>query len=260
MPLVSEPFEDTVLLAFHALRRIPGFAHCITTQPWNMATHRGPQSDQAVQRRRRVCEHLGLPFDRLTAADQIHSAHVLRIVPGDVGAGRADRASALSFIDGMVCGLPATPLLQFSADCPILLAVDARRRVFGTAHASWRGTVAGIAGELVRQLRLAFDVAPADLAVGIAPCAGPDRYEVGEIVFRIAAARFPEAEAHFPVHDGRRYFDLRAGNVAQLVAAGVRPEQICVAEECTISDARFYSHRREGPQTGRFGLIAGFKA
>jgi hypothetical protein len=256
--LVSEPLDDTALLSFPTLREIGGLAHCVTTRPWNMACHRGPEAHLAVARRRRVCQHLGLPFEHLTAADQIHSAHVLRILPTDVGRGRDGRETAMHFVDGMICDLGGVPLIQFSADCPIILAVEPNQRVFGTAHASWRGTVAGISAELVRQMVREFGVDPAELTAAIGPCAGPEEYEIGEEVFRIAKTRLADADRYFPVHHGRRCFDLRSANAAQLAAAGVRRQRIIVARETTMSDDRFFSHRRDGPLTGRFALFAGF--
>lgn len=257
--LFEEPFEDTHLLTFPALQRIPGFVHAVTTRPWNMAPHQGPQADLAVARRRRVCEHLGLSFEQLTAAEQIHSGHVLRVLPADVGAGRNGRDSAIRFIDGMVCDLTGVPLIMFSADCPLVLAVDPIRRVFGMAHASWRGTVAGISTELVRQLRQELDVRSEDLHVGIGPCAGSARYEVGPEVFRIVTARLTGAERFFQPRGERHLLNLPAANVAQLMDAGVRPDHLTIADHCTITDERFFSHRREGAGTGRFAVVAGFR-
>lgn len=257
--LTSEAFEDTSLLSFPLLREVEGFVHAVTTRPWNLAAHRGPHVELAIERRKRLCAHLGLPFERLTVPEQIHSAHVVRVRPSDVGAGREGRQTAMRFVDGLVCDLPRTGLMLFSADCPIIVAVEPRRRVFGAVHASWRGTVARIAEELVRQLRRAFHVEPGDLRVGIGPCAGPTEYEVGEEVFRIAEAQLPGAQRFFPTVGGRRFFDLRGANATQLAGTGVQPERIGVATECTISDQRFYSHRRDGPDTGRFAFIAGFR-
>jgi hypothetical protein len=250
---------DAGLLYFPALRQIDGFAHAITTRPWNMAPHVGPQAGLALERRRMVCEHLGLPFERLTATEQVHGAHVVRLLPSDAGAGRDGRDTAIRFVDGVVGDIPGVPVMLFSADCPLIVAVDPRRRVFGMAHASWRGTVDGMAGELIRQLRREFEVNPADLVAGICPCAGVERYEVGDEVMRVAQARWGDADRFFPLLGGRRRFDLRAANLAQLVEAGVPPERITVAAECTIGDGRFFSHRRDGPDTGRFALVAGFR-
>ncbi len=191
MPLCelrSEPLAETQLLHFPPFDSIPGFAHAVTTRPWNMATHRGPEANLAVDRRRQLCMHLGLPFERLTAADQVHSPHVIRVRESDAGAGRDGRETALRFVDGLACDLANTPLMQFSADCPLILVAEPNRRLFGMAHASWRGTVTGIAGELIRQLRVEFSVDPAKLIAGVCPCAGPEEYEVGEEVLRIACS------------------------------------------------------------------------
>jgi YfiH family protein len=174
------------------------------------------------------------------------------------GSGKVSVPS-LRFCRSAATERPDTPLMTFSADCPLILAVDPRRRVFGTAHASWRGTVAHIAMELVEQLRANFKVRPNDLLVGIGPCAGPDEYEVGDVVRRIAVGRLPGASRFFPAKGEKWCFNLRAANVAQLIDAGIRLENIAIASASTIADPRFFSHRRDGADTGRFALIAGFK-
>ncbi len=257
--LTSQALEETALLSFPHLSEIDGFVHAVTTRPWNLSPDRGPEAELAVGRRKKVCEALGLPFEKLTAPDQIHSPHVVRVGPEDAGSGREGRKTAIPFVDGLVCDLPGVPVMQFSADCPLILAVDSRRRVFGTAHASWRGTVAHIAMELIEQLASNFKSRPNDLLVGIGPCAGPEEYEVGDDVRRIALSRLPGATRFFPVKGDKWCFNLRAANVAQLIDAGIRPEKIVVASASTISDPRFFSHRRDGADTGRFALIAGFK-
>lgn len=256
--LESEAFQDTQLLRFPSLNAIAGFAHAITTKPWNMAVHQGPQEERAVQRRKDLCRLLGFEFERLTAPDQIHSPHVLRVKPSDIGAGRDGRQTAIGFTDGLVCDLPGVPIMQFSADCPIVVLVEPRRRIFGTAHASWRGTVAGITSELIRQLKQEFAVDPADFLAAICPCAGPGEYEVGEIVRRIALGRLEGADLFFVPCGDRYNFDLRAANVDQLVRGGVPAGNISVANASTISDPRFFSHRREGVETGRFAFLGGF--
>ena len=257
--LVAESFHDTQLLRFEELDGIPGFAHCITTRPWNMATHRGEFCERAAERRELVCRHLGLSFSNLTAADQVHSPHVLRVRAEDVGSGRMNRTTAMKFTDGLVCDLPDVPLIQFSADCPLVLAVDPRRGAVGTAHASWRGTVTSISAELIRMMQKQFGTRAADLVVAICPCAGPEEYEVGPEIQRIAEARLGDVAGFFPSRNGRLYFDMRGANVGQLVAGGVAPERILVARASTMSDRRFYSHRMDGPDTGRFAVIAGFR-
>jgi YfiH family protein len=256
--LSSESFQDTHLLRVPAFEGISGFAHAITTKPWNMALHQGPQHEQSIQRRKQLCRHLGFRFERLTAPDQIHSPHVLQVMPIDVGAGREGRETAIQFTDGLICDLSGVPLMQFSADCPIVVLIEPGRRIIGTAHASWRGTVAGITAELVHQLKQEFAIDPTALIAAICPCAGPGEYEVGEIVRRIALSRLEDADRFFTPTRDRYFFDLRAANVDQLIRGGLLPQNMSIASASTISDTRFYSHRREGPSTGRFAFIGGF--
>ena len=92
--LIAEPFADTSLLRFRQLSRMASFVHAITVKPWNMAPHRQTDREQVIRRRQQVCQYLGLSFDRLTAPDQIHSNHVLRVSAGDVGAGRLGREAS----------------------------------------------------------------------------------------------------------------------------------------------------------------------
>lgn len=257
--LEATSYQDTCFFRFPALGAIPGFAHLITSRPWNMATHCGPETDRAITRRRIICAHLGLPFDRLTAPEQIHSPHIVEVLPSDAGAGREGRHAAMRFVDGLVCSLADVPLMQFSADCPLLVAVEPRRRVFGTAHAGWRGTVGEIALELIRQLRSRYDARPEDLLAGIGPCLRPSEYEVGDELRRIAVARLPDGERFFSREAGRLCFDLRSANLEQLLRAGLNRGRISVAANSTFSDPRFYSYRREGDTTGRFALVAGFR-
>ncbi len=256
--LAATALEDTTIFQFPSMQSIPGFGHAITSRPWNMATHCGPETEKTIERRRKVCEFVGLSFEKLTAADQIHSPHVLPIESCDIGAGREGRDTALKFVDGMVCDISGVALMQFSADCPLVILVEPSRRVFGMCHASWRGTVAEISVELVRQLRRAYVIDPKKLIGGICPCAGPLEYEVGEDVRRIAAARLNDVDRYFPRVRGSWRFDLRAANVDQLVRSGVRAENISVASICTMSDDRFYSFRCHGEGAGRFALVAGF--
>jgi copper oxidase (laccase) domain-containing protein len=63
-----------------------------------------------------------------------------------------------------------------------------------------------------------------------------------------------EAESWFLEKDGRLIFDLWAANRSQLTTAGIPPDHVETAGICTICDPRFWSHRRDGPDAGRFAL------
>jgi copper oxidase (laccase) domain-containing protein len=67
------------------------------------------------------------------------------------------------------------------------------------------------------------------------------------------AAVVPEARS--TTSWGTPAIDVGAGVVAQLQADGVRVTDLG-AQECTIEHDEWYSYRRQGQDSGRFGAIA----
>jgi YfiH family protein len=152
--------------------------------------------------------------------------------------------------DGVVSDLRGQHFLLTFADCVPLLFFDPVRKVMGAAHAGWRGTAAGMAVEIVRAMRDQFGCEPEDIQAGIGPSIGPCCYEVGPEVDRTF-----DAAGHSPVMEGRN-LDLWSTNEQQLRDVGVgRVERADLCTACR-SDT-FFSHRRGGGITGRFGLCAG---
>lgn len=230
--------------------------HVVTAGPLNFATNRGPHRRRAVELRRDLCRRLQLDFDRLTAARQVHGSEVLRVTARDQGAGRSGPDQALPLLDGLICDTPGVGLLLLSADCPLVVLADPSHRAIGVAHCGWRSLMAGICTRLVRQMNAEFDSDPAQLLAAVGPCPCPGHYPVGPEVVRIAAMRFGPSHQLFAGDPAARLFDLRAAVLVQLTAAGLPPGSIELARECTVADTRFFSHRRQGPDTGRFALIA----
>jgi len=262
--MVSEMIErshgDVTLLSFASLAAIPRLVHAVTTRPQNCAPHRGIACEEAVHWRKRVCEVLGMSFESLTSPEQVHGADVLALEPGDVGRGRDGRHGAIQFVDGLITDMPDVPLIILSADCPLVLVCDPDRPAVGAVHASWRGTVAGAAENLVRQMVCSYGSDPSRMKAAISPSAGPCCYEVGPHVRRIARTRLADADDCF-VEQGRRVlFDLWTANRNQLAAAGIPPDAIEVARLCSICDRRFWSHRRDGADAGRTALLIGLRA
>jgi len=255
LALIETSHGDLRLLAFERLSQAAGFRHAITTRPQNYAPHRGSGRADAVRWRKRVCEILGVGFEPLTSPEQVHGAEVLALKEADLGCGRDGRQSAVRFVDGLMTQRRGVPLVLLSADCPLVCAYDPVAGAIGAVHASWQGTVARAAENLVHQMERSFGSAPGRLLVGIAPSAGPCCYEVGEHVRRIARTRLDDTDSCFVTRGGRIVFDLWESNVRQLMGAGVPREQIEVAGVCTICDPRFWSHRRDGSEAGRNALF-----
>ncbi|MBE0565893.1 MAG: laccase domain-containing protein, partial [Krumholzibacteria bacterium] len=67
----------------------------------------------------------------------------------------------------------------------------------------------------------------------------------------------PGAAGFFTPRGGRWILDLWAANRAQLEAAGVPAGAITVTGICTICNAQYPSHRRQGTDAGRFAAVIG---
>ena len=227
-------FTDGVL-RIPVLASAPGLVHGFSTVAL------GDMRGNGHAPRRAFASALGLDPGRLTAAGSVHGAAVARV---DLEAGTVPN------VDALVTDRPGLPLLVTCADCYALVVFDPRRRALALAHAGWRGTAAGIAGEVVRALRAAYGSRPEDLLVGLGPGICADCYEVsGEV-----AARFDDRFLR-PSGGDRFRLDLAAANRAQLEDAGVFGGLVHQQGACTRETPELPSHRRS-PDGSRFACIA----
>ena len=150
--------------------------------------------------------------------------------------------------DGLVTDQVGPVLTTFAADCVPLLFADPVARVCGSAHAGWRGTVAGVAPRVVARMG-ELGARPADVRVALGPSIGPCCFEVQADV----AAEFARVCAgSVQQRGGRTYVDLWQTNRELLLKAGLAPEHIDAAPPCTHCDPRrFYSYRRDGAGIGQ---------
>jgi copper oxidase (laccase) domain-containing protein len=110
-------------------------------------------------------------------------------------------------------------------------------------HCGWRGLSGGIVAAGVAALRGLG--AGGELQAVIGPGAGGCCYETGDEVRELFAA--------YGAATGR-LLDLKAVAATQLRDAGVAV--VADVGRCTICDERYFSHRREGADTGRQGGFA----
>jgi YfiH family protein len=206
----------------------------------NLGSKWGDDPARVRENRRRFFREAGI--ERLWSVTQVHGRDVARIGPeADAEALSRVRADAMASLEsGVALGV-------YTADCIPLLLCDPKTGAFAAAHAGWRGTAAGVATAVVEALVEHYHVAPAELRVALGPSIGPCCFEVGEDV----ASKFP-SDFVKPRPGRKPTVDLRAANVAQLVAAGMREAHIDAASPCTACDReRFYSFRRDGRETGQ---------
>jgi YfiH family protein len=182
--------------------------------------------------RRRLAERVGTRADRVFMGWQVHGAELQEWGEADVSR-FADPDADLRKVDGHLTGAAGSALLVLVADClPVALSGGGRVAML---HCGWRGLAAGILERAVAR----FDAPP---AAAVGPGIGRCCYEVGEEVLQA----FADLDG---VADGRM-LDLRAVAARRLERAGV--EQVEHVDLCTSCNPDlFFSHRRDGPETGR---------
>ena len=148
---------------------------------------------------------------------------------------------------------PGVLLAVRTADCvPILLAGPGG---VAAVHAGWRGTAQGILAKAVGVLGVQLGCEAREIRAAIGPSIGLDAYEVGlEVVEGIE--RLVPKDRFVKQKSGAIHVDLKAANRFQLEQAGV--QAIDVLSDCTHQSPLFFSHRRDGPATGRMASVIGW--
>jgi hypothetical protein len=182
--------------------------------------------------------------------------------------------------------VPGVLLAIQTADCIPVLVADPKRRAAAGFHAGWRGTVKRIVESGVGSMRLAFGSDPQDLIAAIGPGIGVCCYAVGEEVLSEFESQFSYARELFrevfdtdpvrkkypmlfltqraPGHSNigpSLHVNLVEANRRQLLAAGLRPENIQVIGGCTqCHNDLFFSHRASQGHAGRMMAVIGIRA
>lgn len=242
------------LLRASRLGAFPGVRHGFTTRAGGVS--QGPfASLNLAQRDGERPEAVAENWDRVAAAldpdrsgddvalvHQVHGAAVARVGRG------AGALAVVAEADASFTTEVGVILAVRVADCvPVLLAGPG---VVGVAHAGWRGAALGVV-DAVLDAMIGATGAPAEAFVAaIGPAISARRFEVGpEVVEGLVATGVSAAEVvAFVGPRGRPHVDLPGVVRRQLERRGVAAE---VLDRCTVEDAELFSHRRDGPTTGR---------
>ena len=206
----------------------------------NLANHVGDKAESVDENRRRLAE--ALPGEAVCWLNQVHGVNVVEAAPEVVPDADAHWTAARDL-----------PLAVLTADClpVVLMARDAS--CVGIAHAGWRGLAAGV----LESLLAAMPAEPALMSAWLGPAISAAAYEVGPEVKATFEHQCGEesGDCFRPSHrQGHWMADLAALARLRLSWAGVCT--ITGGDRCTHGEsAHFFSHRREGPATGRMATL-----
>jgi len=147
--------------------------------------------------------------------------------------------------DALVANQPGRFVAVKSADCIPLLVADPECRVVAAVHGGWRGTLAGIAGNVVKEL-VRRGANPARLVAAAGPCIRACCFEVGPEVSHQFQNWFPERD---DLGDRAR-IDLIEATRRQLLLNGLNSARLDLDGPCTVCGGREFHSWRRDRQTG----------
>ncbi len=283
-PWVLRSSRSLQILQLTPFRKLPWLVHGFSTRPGGVSQLDGRKvlnlgfmewdtHENIAENRRLLQTALDAEDFALSPLKQIHSDAIRLFSAAPALACKGDAS---------VTNRPGLLLAVQTADCVPILLVDPKKRAVAAIHAGWKGTLARIAEKAVGRIRLEFGSKPADLFAALGPSIGPCCYEVGADFVTKFTAQFADASEYFdeprtgdepnplqwlsmapPGHQPpprNVHLDLPKANRAQLLAAGLRPQNIFSSGLCTACRTDlFFSHRREGALSGRLLSVIGMR-
>lgn len=288
-PALAKPWrlrtvDGLRILQLDPFSKLPWLVHGFSTRHGGVSSLDGQQvlnlsftdwdTRENVARNRSVfLSTIGGESLTLVAVKQIHSA-VIQCFAGEPEAVRTGDASSTAAA-GLLLAIQ-------TADCVPILLVDPRKRAVAAIHAGWRGTLARITQKAAGTMQREFASRPADILAAIGPSIGPCCYEVGAELVTQFSSQFADASDYFdeartgeepnplqwlnmypPGHQPPPkavHLDLRTANRSQLLAAGLRGQNIFASDLCTgCRPDLFFSYRKEGQRSGRLLSVVGIR-
>lgn len=215
----------------------------VSEGPWgslNLGTSNGDDPSRVADNLALVAEAAGV--DRLVRMTQVHGASVAWVE--DLADGEIPEA------DVLLSATPGVGVLVRVADCTPIVIAAADGSMVAVVHCGREGLLAGVVAAAVSELRGRGATA---LEAWIGPRACGRCYELPQDMVDMVSGIVPEARS--TTSWGTPSVDVGAGVLAQLATLDVVTNDLA-AGVCTIEDEQWFSYRRQGQDSGRFGAVA----
>lgn len=217
----------------------------VSTSPYasfNLGDHVGDNPDHVAQNRQRLARTLGVDLSQFVWMEQLHT-NTVTVVEGP-------QAAPVEATDSVVTREVGLALCVLVADCVPVLLSDHAAGVIAATHAGRLGARNGIVRKTVETM-VELGASPANIQALMGPAAAGASYELPEDMAM-------DVEQHLPgsltrTAKGTPGVDIRAGLVRQLFSMGVT--HVDSDPRDTVTDADFFSYRREGTTGRQAGVV-----
>lgn len=209
----------------------------------NMSLFYGDTRD-SLTNRRNFLNGLGIDYQDLVCAKQIHASCVRYVKEEDKGRGALAYDSAIADTDALITDKKNLPLAVFTADCLSIFLYDSKTPAIGLIHAGWRSTKEKITAKTIELMQEKFNTQTSDFYVGFGPAIRSCCYKVGKDLHDFGDELI-KRNNHY-------YLDLVKINKKQVLDLGVKENKIFDSQICTsCRNVEFFSYRKEGKISGR---------
>lgn len=162
-------------------------------------------------------------------------------------------------VDGLITNLKGVLLTSILADCQGILLYDNVKKVVGSIHSGWKGTLNRIGCNAIRLMISEYGCNVEDIQVYMTPSILKCCFEVEDDVKEQFEDMFKDINikdyiTNGDIVDGKnKYFIDTVGiNKTILMNIGIKEENITLPTLCTKCNNKImHSHRGDGPQAGR---------
>ena len=260
---------ELIYITFPKLENCGAVKHCFTTKmggvsegyfsSMNMSFNKGEPREKTEENYRRILKAIDSDLSHLVLSRQTHTDNIRVVTREDLGTGYTK--PSFTDIDGLITKEKGLALVTQYADCTPLIFCDPLKKVIATSHSGWRGTVKQIGAKTVFKMVDEFGCNADDIIAAIGPCVCKECYEVDDPVLEAFKKTDIDLEGVFtPSRPGHYKLDLRLANKNILLKAGIKEENIDIADVCTCCNSDYlYSHRVMGEKRGNLAAIIELK-
>ncbi len=229
------------------LNSVSNVTHAFTTRySGNLAFHVNDNPLHVQINHERLAKELGFKKESLVHMKQIHS-NLVHIVNED------DNFHMPRTCDALITNKRNSPLMVMVADCAPILFYDDKQKVIAVAHAGRAGAFTNIVKNVLDSFHLEFTSKIENIVVSIGANIGVCCYEVGQEIYEEAK----DLKLGYAVQNRSNsyYLDINKIIMTQLLACGIKKENIEFSGECTCCKKDKYFSYRAQRVTGRFAGV-----
>ena len=259
--IVYQNKDGIEYIQFKKLLKYPEITHCYTMRSNNKLNFKIKNYNFFKQSCDKILKSLELENVQIVKPYQTHTDIVEKIE--DI-----KMLDELKDVDGIVTDKKDIALLTTSADCISMLLYDPIRKVIGSIHSGWKGTLKGIIVKAIEKMITEYQSNLKDIICCICPSIRQCCFEVDKDVKDLFYNKYQylkNIDEIIKLGDKKEnkqkyYIDTVEINIELLKNVGLKKENIIDSNICTMCySSKFHSYRVDGKNFGVNGAIIAIK-